>query len=100
MLFRSPSLGEGMPLTILEAMAMGVPVVATAVDGSKELVEDKVTGLLVPPQDVKSLTKAIEYMIENPEKAEEMGIAGEKKICTNYSLHQNIKKTINIYLNN
>ena len=99
-IFVLPSLGEGMPLTLLEAMAMGVPVVATAVDGSKELVLDGETGLLVPSQNVMALAKAIEYMIENPEKAKEMGNAGRKRIRNKYSLQRNIEETINIYLKN
>jgi len=99
-IFVLPSLGEGMPLTILEAMAMGVPVVATAVDGNKELVLNGETGLLVPSIDVTALAKAIEYMIENPEKAKEMGNAGRKRIHNNYSLQRNIEDTINIYLRN
>lgn len=98
-IFVLPSLVEGMPLCLLEAMAMGVPVIATAVDGNKELVVNGETGLLVPPKDVTALTEAIEYMIENPGKAKEMGNAGKKRIQNNYSLQKNIEQTIDVYLN-
>jgi len=97
-IFVLPSLVEGMPLCLLEAMAMGVPAVATAVDGNKELIVDSETGLLVPPKDVDALSVAIEYMIENPEKAKEMGNAGKKRIRDNYSLPKIIEQTIDVYL--
>jgi len=88
-----------MPLCLLEAMAMGVPAVATAVDGNKELIVDSETGLLVPPKNVTALAEAIEYMIENPGKAKEMGNAGQKRIRDNYSLPKIIEQTIDVYLN-
>ena len=97
-IFVLPSLGEGMPLTLLEAMAMGMPVIATAVDGNKELVVNGETGLLVPPKDVSALTKAIEYMIENPRKTKEMGKAGKKRIRDKYTIQRNIDQTIDVYL--
>ena len=98
-IFVLPSLVEGMPLCLLEAMAMGIPVVATAVDGSKELVVDGETGLLVPPKDVNALVEAIEYLIENPGKAKKMGKAGQKRICDKYSLQKIIEQTMDVYLN-
>ena len=88
-----------MPLSLLEAMVMGVPAIATAVDGSKELILDGKTGLLVPPKDVTALTKAIEYMIENKEKTEGMGNAGKKRIRNKFSLQSNIEQTVDVYLN-
>ncbi len=96
-LFVLPSLAEGMPLCVLEAMAWGVPVVATAVDGSRELVVDGETGLLVPPKDVSALSKAINYMIEDPVKAKKMGMAGKKRVQRKYNLQENIKQTIKVY---
>lgn len=98
-IFVLPSLVEGMPLCLLEAIAMGVPAIATAVDGSKELIIEGETGLLVPPRNVNALAKAIEYMIENPKKAKGMGNAGQKRICEKYSLQKIIEQTLDVYLN-
>ena len=98
-IFVLPSLVEGMPLCVLEAMAMGVPVIATAVDGSKELVLDGETGLLVQPKNETALSEAMEYMIENPEKVKEMANAGKRRIRDKYSLQRNIEQTFNLYLN-
>lgn len=61
-----PSYREGMPRTVMEAMAIGRPVIATDVPGCRDLVEEGVTGFLVPPRDVEALAKAMERMIEDP----------------------------------
>lgn len=98
-IFVLPSLVEGMPLCVLEAMAMGVPVIATAVDGSKELVLDGETGLLVQPKNDTALSEAMEYMIKNPEKVKEMANAGKRRIRDKYSLQRNIEQTFDLYLN-
>lgn len=66
------SLSEGMPNTLLESMAAGLPVVATAVGGSVEVVKHGETGYLVPPEDVEKLSEKILLLLENPEKRQEM----------------------------
>jgi glycosyltransferase involved in cell wall biosynthesis len=71
-LFVSSSLWEGFPTVLLEAMAVGVPVVATDVSGSRELVQDGVTGRLVPPRNPVRLAEAILAMLEDPEHAQAM----------------------------
>jgi glycosyltransferase involved in cell wall biosynthesis len=70
-----PSLYEGMPNVVLEAMAMGRPVIATAVAGSVDLVDAGVTGLLVPPADALALGRAILELATDPERREAMGAA-------------------------
>jgi glycosyltransferase involved in cell wall biosynthesis len=75
-IFVLPSYREGLPRSILEAMACGLPVVATDIRGCREEVVDGATGLLVPPRDVKALTTAVLDLIEHPEKATQMGEAG------------------------
>lgn len=79
-LFCLPSLYEGLPLAILEAMAAGLPVVATAVAGIPEAVEDGTTGLLVPPEDAEALARALGELARDPERRRRMGEAGRRKL--------------------
>jgi glycosyltransferase involved in cell wall biosynthesis len=83
-----PSLAEGFPLAILEAMACARPVVATTVGGVAEAVIDGVTGLLVAPKDPGGLAAAIRRVLENPDLARRMGEAGRRRIEEKFSLEQ------------
>ncbi len=74
-----PSHREGMPITILEAMASGKPVVATDIRGCREEVVNEVTGLIVPPKDPTALAEAIERLVHDPEMARRMGRAGRER---------------------
>ena len=74
--FVLPSLWEGLPMALIEAMAGGLPVLATCVSGSQQVVVPGETGLLVPPGDVDQLRQAMAEMIANPERAKKMGQAG------------------------
>lgn len=65
--------GEGLPVCILEAMAVGLPVITCAVGGIGDFFEDNTMGILVPPQDVPAIQKALIFLRENPEKRLEMG---------------------------
>ena len=71
-LFVLPSIWEGFPTVLLEAMAQEVPVVVTNISGSRELVQNKITGLIVPPEDSTALANAINLQIENHEDALKM----------------------------
>ena len=73
-----PSLWEGMPNVVLEAMASGLPVIATAVDGTVELVDDGLTGFLVEPRSEKAILNALIKMLSSEEKRLSMGKAGRK----------------------
>lgn len=70
---------EGLPNVVLEAMAAGLPVVATAVGGVTELVEDGVTGLLVDPADPPALAQAIRTLVDDPERRAQMGAAARRR---------------------
>ena len=83
-LFTLPSWREGMPRTIIEAMMMGLPVIATDIRGSREEVVSEVTGLLVPLRDSAALTYAIEQIILNPEWGRTLGSAGRKRALKLY----------------
>jgi lipopolysaccharide/colanic/teichoic acid biosynthesis glycosyltransferase len=78
-LFVLPSYREGMPRTIIEAMACGKPVVATNIRGCREEVVHGVTGMLVPVKDAASLAEAMKSVLSNPDLAQEMGRAGQQR---------------------
>jgi glycosyltransferase involved in cell wall biosynthesis len=78
--FSLPSWWEGMPLTVLEAMATGLPVVATPVGDIHRAVEDGVTGRLVPPRDPEALADALEALLVDPDLRRRMGEAGRRKV--------------------
>lgn len=87
-LFVLPSLWEGMPNAVLEAMAAGLPVVATAVDGTPEIVQHGVTGWLTPPKNPEALALAIEKALADPARRVEMGEAGRRRIKEEFSLER------------
>jgi len=78
--FVFPSLVEGMPLTLLEAMATGMPVVTTNTSGMADIVEDGVNGRLVPPADAKSLATAVEQLQGSSDMRRQLGLAGQKTV--------------------
>jgi glycosyltransferase involved in cell wall biosynthesis len=84
-LFVLPSLSEGLPNVLLEAFASGKPVVATAVGGVPEIVDNGVNGLLVPPQRADLLSEAIERFLLNPQLGQEMGISGYTKVKSSFT---------------
>ncbi|OIP09512.1 MAG: sugar transferase [Betaproteobacteria bacterium CG2_30_68_42] len=85
-LFVLPSLGEGISNTILEAMASGLAVVATRVGGNPELVEDGVTGTLVPANDPQALARALARYLAEPERLREHGRAARKMAQESFSI--------------
>lgn len=84
--FALPSIAEGTPVTILEAMSTGLPVVATRVGGIPEVVLDKLTGALVPPADPKALATALAMYVKQPALAAQHGAAGRERIEQIYSI--------------
>lgn len=79
---------EGQPRTILEAMAVGRPIITTDNPGSRETVENGVNGFLVPPKDVVSLVEAMMTFVEKPEIAESMGKASRRIAEHKYDVHK------------
>jgi glycosyltransferase involved in cell wall biosynthesis len=76
--FVFPSLVEGMPLTLLEAMATGMPVVTTNTSGMADVVEDGVNGLLAPPADAEKTAAAIEHLCKSVHLRKKLGLAGQE----------------------
>lgn len=92
-----PSWIEGMPLVVLEAMARGKPVIATAVGGIPEVVEEGVTGLLVPPGDPARLAAAIAELLADPERARRMGEAGLARVRERFSIEAMCRGVQEVY---
>jgi glycosyltransferase involved in cell wall biosynthesis len=84
--FVLPSVVEGMSNALLEAMAVGRPVVVTDVGGNAEVAVDGETGLVVPPADPHQLAAAIGKLLEAPELAAEMGEAGRRRVLQHYQI--------------
>ncbi|HEY1922576.1 MAG TPA: glycosyltransferase [Tepidisphaeraceae bacterium] len=97
-LFVLSSLTEGISLALLEAMARGLPVVATAVGGNAEVVIDGKTGLLVPPQSPADLAAAMLRIYRQPELARQMGIDGRKRVETQFDSRTMVSLYESLYL--
>jgi sugar transferase (PEP-CTERM/EpsH1 system associated) len=95
--FVLPSLAEGVSNTILEAMATGLPVVATRVGGNAELVEDDDTGLLVPAADSDSLARAILRYVSDPQLARRHGAAARRRVEQRFSLDRMVERYAALY---
>lgn len=91
-LFVLPSLFEGMPNAVMEAMALGKAVIATDVNGVTELMEDNKTGLIIPPKDSKILAEAIHSVIDDEARLEEFGKNGLEKVQKHFTISAMIKR--------
>ena len=96
-LFVLPSLAEGISNTILEAMATGLPVVATAVGGNPELVQDGVTGSLVPPNDPPRMAEKICAYAEDPALCRRHGEAGRARIDREFHMDSMVNAYMSVY---
>ena len=96
-LFVLPSLFEGLPLSILEAMAAGKAVVATAIGGNDEAVVDGVTGLLVPPADPQALADALRTLLREPERRRRLGEAGRRRAEAEFSATAMVRRVAAVY---
>ena len=97
-MFVLPSRSEGIPLTALEAMACGVPVVATRVGGLPEVVQDGVTGLLVPPADPAALANAMVEIWHDPDRGDRMGRAGRRRAEERFDVRRMVAQYEALYL--
>ena len=93
-----PSLHEGMPLTAIESAAMGIPVIATAVDGTPEVVQHERTGLLVPAQDSAALTDAIRRLFRDPDFARKLGTTAREVALDSFDVERQVQRTAQLYL--
>jgi glycosyltransferase involved in cell wall biosynthesis len=91
------SRSEGFPVSILEAMAAGLPVVASDVGGVSEAVVDDETGLLVPPGDAAALAAALERLARDPDLAARLGDAGFRRLRERFSWDAILKRWEQVY---
>jgi glycosyltransferase involved in cell wall biosynthesis len=91
------SLYEGFPNAVLEAMAAGRPVVATAVGGTVEAVVSERTGILVPPRDSAALAAAIQRILTKPDLARSYGLAGRKRVEDDFSVARMVDRYADLY---
>jgi len=97
-IFVLPSLfGEGLPMVILEAMATGLPVVATAVEGTPEAITHGVEGWLVPPGDPRALAQAIALLVRDRSLAQSMGAAAKRRQQIEFSDLRMAERLAQIY---
>lgn len=88
---------EGLPLTILEAMRTGLPVIASSVGGVPEAVQHSQTGMLVGANDEQALVKALSALLMSPKLRHEMGDCGKARFESNFTFNKMLKKTLDVY---
>jgi len=96
-IFIMPSLREGLPVVLLEAMAMNKPIVAADIEGIIEILENGVSGLLVPPRDTKALAEAIITMLTHKDEALQMGISARKAVKERFGVDIMVQKVEEVY---
>jgi glycosyltransferase involved in cell wall biosynthesis len=92
-----PSYREGTPRALLEAAAMGKPLITTDTVGCREVVDDRVNGFLVPVKDAEALARTMVRLIKNPEMRERMGTAGREKMQREFDERIVVEKTLQVY---
>src|SRR5207237_448260 len=97
-LFVLPSINEGLPLALLEAMATGVPVVATDVGGNREVVVSGRTGLLVPARDSERLSLALMELAPDAARLTTMGNACAERVASTFNVRSTIAAYERLYL--
>jgi glycosyltransferase involved in cell wall biosynthesis len=96
-IFCLPSLQQGLGTIMLEAMALGRPVIATGVGGTSAVVRDGETGLIVPPRDSAALARRILELLENPTLARAIGTAGRRLVDRDFPVERMVLKTAELY---
>jgi len=91
------SISEGLPMTLLEAMAAGKPIIATNVGGIPEIIEHGINGVLIPPDNPDILADAIKKLIDDTEKAKQMGSMAREKFENNFTLSTMVKNYEEVY---
>jgi len=95
--FVMPSYYETFGISVIEAMAFGLPVVAANVGGLPEVVEDGVTGILVPPKDSEALGEALVRLLRDPDLSARMGRAGRERVRSEFTVDKIVSQTLNVY---
>ena len=96
-IFALASFAEGVPVALMEAMAMEIPCVSTCIAGIPELIRDGLDGLLVPASPTDALASAIQRLIEDLPLRRRLGVAGRKRVCEFYNLSQNVDTLARVF---
>lgn len=96
-IFVHPSLRDGMPNAVLEAMACGVPVLATPVGGVKDVLQDSVNGFFVNVNDAEGLTQKMAELLNQPTKRETVGRSARETVMSQYTLEKELQANLQIY---
>jgi glycosyltransferase involved in cell wall biosynthesis len=97
-LYVQPSLWEGLSLALLQAMGAGLPVAASRVSGSQEVIEEGVNGVLLPPADAPALAAAIRDLYHQPQTRELLGDAARRTVAQKYSQDLMLRRLEGLYL--
>lgn len=89
---------DGIPVTLIEGMAMGCPVVSTWVSGIPELVEDGRTGLLVPPGDATALARALRTLLQDEDLRRQMGRAGRNRVIRQFDIQDSVARIADLFV--
>lgn len=92
-----PSLYEGLPLVLLEAQALARPIVATSVDGNTDVVEDGVSGRIVPPEDPAALAHAVTALLGDRDEARRLGEAARRSVHRHFTMEEQLRRTVELY---
>jgi glycosyltransferase involved in cell wall biosynthesis len=96
-IFVLPSLREALPIAVIEAMAVRLPVVAARIGGIPEVVEDGTTGCLVPPGDEAALAAVLERLVADPALAARLGAAGQARVQAQFTVEQMVRRVEHLY---
>ena len=92
-----PSKNEGMPMSVLEAMAHGVPTIATPVGGVPQVIEDGVNGYLMPVDDEERLSELLCALMDSQDLRARIGAAGRSTISNHFSIECNVEELVRLY---
>jgi glycosyltransferase involved in cell wall biosynthesis len=93
-----PSFAEGLPVVLMEALASQIPVIATQVAGVSELVQDGISGFIVPPGDVETLALRLDQLLSDPELCAAMGKAGRRKVEAEFDIRGEVDKLAALFV--
>ena len=95
--FALASFAEGVPVSLMEAMASEVPCVSTLITGIPELIRDGIDGLLVSPSDDEAMADALRRLMDEPELRRRLGRAGRLRVMDRYNLERNVSALAEVY---
>ena len=95
--FLLPSLSEGLPMAMLEAMSCEKPVIATDVGGNSEIIAEGVSGFLVPPKDIKAMAEKFAFFYHNRKLGKVMGQKGREHVVKSFSVQEMTRKYEKLY---